>query len=90
LIIECLVLEIEKDLLLSIDLIFYIEQVESEVLNLIKNRLELGPNIFFRAKRRKTRKDTYSLAISYKKDISVLIKFFLNPTLLLLDGNKND
>jgi hypothetical protein len=35
------------------NLIFYIEQAENEVLNLIKNRLKLGPNIYFRAKRNK-------------------------------------
>lgn len=70
-------------------LIFYIEQAESEVLELIKTRLELGPNISFRKKRGENRKDTYSLAISSKKDIKALIEFFSNKDLAPLQGNKN-
>jgi len=70
------------------NLIFYIEQAENEVLNLIKNRFELGPNVFFRVKRGENRKNTNSLAISSKKDINTLIKFFDNTDLIPLYGNK--
>ena len=69
-------------------LIFYIEQTESEVLELIKTRLDLGPNISFRKKRGENRKDTYTLAISSKKDIKALIEFFSNKDLAPLQGNK--
>jgi hypothetical protein len=72
------------------NLIFYIEQAESKVLNLIKKRLDLGPNIFFRVKRKENHKDTYSLAISSKKDIKALIKYFENPNLVQLYGNKRE
>jgi DNA-binding transcriptional regulator WhiA len=57
-------------------LVFYIEQAENEVLNQIKKRFNLGPNIVFRAKRNLTFKNTYSLTISSKKDISNLVSFF--------------
>jgi len=72
-------------------LLFYIEQVEGEVLTLIKNRLNATPNILFRPSRGKNRSDTYSFAISSKKDISSLIQFFEeknNPFLKPLYGNK--
>jgi len=51
-------------------------------------RLKLGPNVFFRAKRKINGKDTYSLAISSKKDIKSLIEFFKNFDLIPLYGNK--
>jgi len=72
-------------------LVFYIEQIESEVLVLIKNRLEAGPNILLRPSRGINRKNTYSLFLSSKKDIGALIKFFdkkKNPYLIPLCGNK--
>jgi hypothetical protein len=69
-------------------LIFYIEQAENEVLNLIKKRLDLSPKIFYRVKRNENRKDTYSLAISSKKDIRTLVNFFENNSLISLQGNK--
>lgn len=69
-------------------LVFYVEQSEEEVLNIIKQRLELGPSILFRKKRMVNYKDTYSLKISSKKDLSNLISFFENPLLETLKGQK--
>ena len=69
-------------------LVFYIEQSEEEVLNIIKQRLELGPSILFRKKRMVNYKDTYSLKISSKKDLNNLISFFENPLLETLKGQK--
>lgn len=69
-------------------MVFYIEQSENEVLNLIKERLNLGPNVLFRAKRKETFKDTYSLKISSRKDLTSMINFFNNPLLIPLDGQK--
>lgn len=54
----------------------------------MSTRLDLGPNISFRKKRGENRKDTYTLAISSKKDIKALIEFFSNKDLAPLQGNK--
>jgi hypothetical protein len=69
-------------------LVFYIEQSELEVLNIIKQRLELGPSVLFRKKRMANYKDTYSLQISSNKDLNSLIYFFDNPLLEKLKGQK--
>lgn len=69
-------------------MVFYIEQSENEVLDLIKDRLNLGPKIVFRQNRRKTFKDTYSLSISSRKDITSIINYFNNPLLTPLHGQK--
>lgn len=69
-------------------LVFYIEQSEEEVLNIIKQRLELGPSILFRKKRMENYKDTYSLKISSKKDLNNIVSFFENPLLETLKGQK--
>lgn len=68
--------------------VFYIEQSEKEVLNLIKKRLEFNPNVLFRKKRSEDYKDTYSLSISSKNDIKNLISFLDNPLLEGLKGYK--
>jgi hypothetical protein len=57
-------------------LVFYIEQSEKEVLNIIKNRFNFSTSIHFRGKRFEGYKDTYSLSVSSKKDINTLISFF--------------
>jgi hypothetical protein len=69
-------------------LVFYIEQSEQEVLAIIKKRLNLGPSILFRKKRKANYKDTYSLKISSNKDIKNLNSFFENPLLEPLKGQK--
>jgi hypothetical protein len=50
-------------------LVFYIEQIESNVLDLIRTRLNANPKVLHRPSRGEKRKDTYSLSISSKKDI---------------------
>lgn len=71
-------------------LIFYIEQVDSEVLDLIRTRLNANPKVLFRAGRGDNHKDTYSLSLSSKKDIKSLVDFFNgnNTNLIPLAGNK--
>ena len=68
--------------------VFYIEQSEKEVLNIIKKRLEFNPNVLFRKKRSEDYKDTYFLSISSKNDIKNLISFLENPLLEGLKGYK--
>jgi len=70
------------------NLMFHIEQIESEVLYLIKIRLNLLQNIHLRKKRKENRKDTYTLTITSKKDIKALIEFFENPNIIPLQGHK--
>lgn len=68
--------------------IFYIEQSESFVLDIIRNRLEFNPKVILRKNRGDGRKDTWSLFISSKKDILNLINFLNNTQLISLQGNK--
>ena len=56
-------------------LVFYIEQIEGEVLDLIRTRLNANPKVLFRSRGEK-RKDTYSLSLSSKRDIKSLVEFF--------------
>jgi hypothetical protein len=73
-------------------LVFYTEQIESEVLELIRTRLNANPNVLLRASRRERRKDTYSLSLSSKKDIKSLVEFFSesNTNLIPLAGHKKN
>lgn len=68
--------------------VFYIEHTDENSLDLIKKRLDLGPNVIDRGNRNNTRKNTYSLAISSKKDLLSLKKLIENPLLNGLDGYK--
>lgn len=68
--------------------IFYIEQSESFVLEIIKKRLEFAPQVVSRKNRGDGRKNTWSLYISSKKDILNLITFFESQQLISLQGNK--
>ena len=69
-------------------LVFYIEHTDKQVLELIKTRLSLSPNILDRGNRNSTRKDTYSLTISSKKDILAIRCLCENPLLNKLEGQK--
>jgi LAGLIDADG endonuclease len=57
-------------------LVFYIEQSDKTVLNIIKKRFHFNTSVNFREKRFEGYKDTYSLSASSKKDIHTLISFF--------------
>lgn len=50
-------------------LVFSIEHTDKQVLELIKNNLDLGQNLVDRGNRNNTRQNTYSLTISSKKDL---------------------
>ena len=63
-------------------LVFYIEQSEKKVLNIIKNRFNLSTSIHFREKRFEDYKNTYSLSASSKKDINTLISLILRKKVL--------
>jgi len=72
-------------------LIFSIEHTDKASIELIKNRLDLGPTIFDRGQRLfrgSLRKNTYSLGISSKKDLNSLNKFLNNTSLIGLQGHK--
>jgi len=69
-------------------LVFYIEHIDKNSLDLIKKRLNLGPNILVRGNRNNTRKNTYSLSITSIKDIDSLLKLLNNPLLFGLQGYK--
>lgn len=69
-------------------LVFYIEHTDENSLDLIKKRLELGPNVLDRGNRNDTRKNTYSLSISSKKDLLSLKELIENPLLNGLEGYK--
>jgi len=66
---------------------FYIEQTESNVLKLIRERLACGPQVLER-KQRGTRKITWSLEIYSKKEITRLIEFFESNNVTSLQGYK--
>jgi len=66
---------------------FYIEQTENNVLTLIRERLACGPQVLER-KQRGTRKLTWSLDISSKKDITRLIELFESNNVTSLQGYK--
>jgi hypothetical protein len=72
-------------------LIFSIEHTDKASIELIKIRLDLGPTIFDRGQRLfrdSLRKNTYSLGISSKKDLSSLNNFLNNTGLIGLKGHK--
>ena len=74
-------------------LIFSIEHTDKASIELIKNRLDLGPTIFDRGQRLfrgSLRKNTYSLGISStsKKDLNSLNKLLNNTSLMGLKGHK--
>ena len=64
--------------------VFYIEHTDKDVLELIRKRMQFGPNVRFRARRQEGRKDTYVLSISSRKDLESLIKFFRNDQIISL------
>lgn len=71
---------------------FYIEHTDRNSLELIKNRLSFGPNVLKRSKRErdigKTRKTTYQLIVSSKKDLNSLVMLLENSNNIPLQGNK--
>lgn len=71
---------------------FYIEHTDKQLLELIKYRLDLGPNVLERSARErdigKSRKVTYQLIISSKKDINQLINLLDNSQNISLQGYK--
>jgi hypothetical protein len=72
-------------------LIFSIEHTDRASIELIKNRLELGPTIFDRGQRLykgSLRKNNYSLGISSKKDLNSLNNLLNNTGLIGLKGQK--
>ena len=69
-------------------LVFYIEHTDKQVLELIKRRLDLGPNILERGNRNNTRQNTYALTVSSKKDILSIRSLCENPLLNKLEGYK--
>jgi hypothetical protein len=69
-------------------LVFYIEHTDKNSLDLIKKRLDLGPNVLDRGNRNDTRQNTYSLSISSKKDLLSLRELLENPLLNRLEGYK--
>jgi hypothetical protein len=68
--------------------VFFIEHTDQNSLDLIKERLNLGPNVLDRGTRNNTRKNTFSLSISSKKDLLSLKELIENPLLNGLDGYK--
>lgn len=69
-------------------LLFTIEHTDRQVLELIKRRLDFGPSILDKGTRDNTRKNTYSLAVSSKKDLLSLKNLCENPLLNKLEGYK--
>jgi len=72
-------------------LIFSIEHTDKASIELIQNRLDLGPTIFDRGQRLfrgSLRKITYSIGVSSKKDLNSLNKFLNNTSLIGLKGHK--
>lgn len=71
---------------------FYIEHTDRQLLELIRYRLDFGPNVLERAARErdvgKVRKVTYQLNISSKKDLNQLITFLDNKENIPLQGHK--
>ena len=69
-------------------LLFTIEHTDRQVLELIKSRLDLSPSILDKGTRNNTRKNTYSLAVSSKKDILSVKTLCENTLLNGLEGYK--
>jgi hypothetical protein len=71
---------------------FYIEHTDRQLLELIRYRLDFGPNVLERSVRErdigKVRKDMYQLNISSKKDINELVMFLDNKANIPLQGHK--
>lgn len=71
---------------------FYIEHTDKQLLELIRYRLDFGPNVLERSARDrdigKVRKVTYQLIVSSKKDIDQLIMFLDNKDNIPLQGYK--
>lgn len=71
---------------------FYIEHTDKQLLELIRMRLDFGPNVLERSARDrdlgKVRKVMYQLNISSKKDINQLIMFLGNKDNIPLQGYK--
>lgn len=72
--------------------IFYLEHIDRQALEVIKGRLDFGPNVLERPSRRrgstKERKITYQLGVGSKKDIKNLILFLDNKDIIPLQGHK--
>nr|CBY89748.1 putative LAGLIDADG homing endonuclease [Pycnoporellus fulgens] len=68
--------------------VFNIEHTDKNALELIKKRLDLTPNVLDKGNRNNTRKNTFSLTISSKKDISSIRELCENPSLNKLEGQK--
>lgn len=69
-------------------IVFNIEHTDKQVLELIRKRLDLGPNVLDKGNRNDTRQTTYSLTISSKKDITSIRNLCENISLNKLEGNK--
>ncbi len=69
-------------------LVFNIEHTDKPALELIRKRLDLGPNVLDKGNRNNTREVTYSLTISSKKDIISIKNLCENKLLNKLEGNK--
>lgn len=69
-------------------LVFQIEHTDLELIKLFKAKFKFTPTVFERAERSVVQKNTYSLYVSSKNNISTLIKFCDNPALIGLQGNK--
>jgi len=70
---------------------FYIEHTDKQALELIKIRLDFGPNVLERSRRLRDigrRKTTYQLIISSKKDLKSLVMLLDNSDNIPLQGNK--
>ncbi len=67
---------------------FGIEQKESEVLSLIKQRFSFHTQISFRPSRGVNRNPTYLFSVQSKQDLNTIIFFFENSNLIPLQGHK--
>jgi len=67
---------------------FSIEHTDKPVLEFIRENFQFNPVILERGDRSGTRKNTYSLRITSKKDIETLKNFFESENLNKLEGNK--
>lgn len=68
--------------------VFFIEHTDRNSLVLIKDRFNFGPNILDMGNRNNTRKNTFSLTISSKKDLLSLKELLDNPLLNGFEGYK--
>jgi len=69
-------------------LVFSIEHTDRYALELLKQNLDLGPNLVDRGNRNNTRQTTYSLTLHSKKDILTIKNLCENPLLNKLMGYK--